>query len=318
MRKVLVVGDANVDIIVLLPRLSGDERRKVEFSAPSIQGGGTSANTAVALSRLGIPVAFLGSIGDDQYGHYILKDFADEGVDTSALIVEPKLNTVGVFAFVDETGERYLWGWPRVDQAFKAIDEAKVDFGSVREASWVHSSGMSLVHDSTARYAIIDIFKAARGAGIPTSFDLNLRLGGGKMEPSYGMVIAEILELSDYVLGSGPDEFEYLGDHGWEGNARSLVREGRTVVVRLGGKGAMGISSRDECREGAFPVKVTDTVGAGDVFNAGFISATLRGFPLRDAVRMGNAVSGYKVSRQGARNSPRANELEAFLGQFSS
>ena len=161
MHKVLVVGDANVDIIVPYPKFLNEERTRVEYPTPVLQGGGTSANTAVALSRLGIQTAFLGSIGEDQYGKYIREDFRREGVDMTWLIVEPDLNTVGVFAFVDEFGERYLWGWPRVDQAFKIIDESKVDFEKIKEMSWVHSSGMALVHDTSARTSMVRIFKTA-------------------------------------------------------------------------------------------------------------------------------------------------------------
>ena len=65
-------------------------------------------------------------------------------MDISGLIIEPELNTVGVFAFIDENGERYLWGWPRVDQAFKTLDADKVSFEKVQKANWVHSSGMRM------------------------------------------------------------------------------------------------------------------------------------------------------------------------------
>ena len=115
MHNVIVVGDANVDIIVPYPKFLNEERTLVEYPNPELQGGGTSANTAVALARLGVETSFIGTVGEDQYGKYIRRDLRDEGVDISAMIVEPELNTVGVFAFIDETGERYLWGWPRVD-----------------------------------------------------------------------------------------------------------------------------------------------------------------------------------------------------------
>ena len=60
-------------------------------------------------------------------------------------------------------------------------------------------------------------------------------------------------------------------------------------------------------------MKVEDTVGAGDVYNAGFISGRLAGMGLRDCLIRGNAVSGYTVMRKGARNSPNIEELERFL-----
>ena len=314
MHKVLVVGDANVDIIVPYPKFLNEERTRVEYPTPVLQGGGTSANTAVALSRLGIQTAFLGSIGEDQYGKYIREDFRREGVDMTWLIVEPDLNTVGVFAFVDEFGERYLWGWPRVDQAFKIIDESKVDFEKIKEMSWVHSSGMALVHDTSARTSMVRIFKTAWEAGIPTSFDLNLRVDDGELDPSYEKVVREIISYSTYVLGSGKDEFYYLGEKGkWLENAKAFVTDRRTVIVRDGGEGSLGLSSEETQKAPAFRVDVVDTVGAGDVYNAGFIAARLQGKSLYESLVMGNAVSGYTVSRKGSRNCPHLQELEEFM-----
>lgn len=314
MHKVLVVGDTNVDIIVPYPKFLNEERTRVEYPTPVLQGGGTSANTAVALSRLGIQTAFLGSIGEDQYGKYIREDFRREGVDMTWLIVEPDLNTVGVFAFVDEFGERYLWGWPRVDQAFKIIDESKVDFEKIKEMSWVHSSGMALVHDTSARTSMVRIFKTAWEAGIPTSFDLNLRVDDGELDPSYEKVVREIISYSTYVLGSGKDEFYYLGEKGkWLENAKAFVTDRRTVIVRDGGEGSLGLSSEETQKAPAFRVDVVDTVGAGDVYNAGFIAARLQGKSLYESLVMGNAVSGYTVSRKGSRNCPHLQELEEFM-----
>ena len=182
MHKVIVVGDAVVDIIVPYPKLLNEERTRVEYPVPCIQGGGTAANTAVALSRLEIPTGFIGTIGDDQYGRYIVRDFKNECIDTEQLIIESDLNTVGVFAFIDETGERYLWGWPRVDQAFKVLDMSKINMETIHNASWIHSSGMAIVHDTSARSSIIRIFKEAYKRGIPTSFDLNLRVDQGSLD----------------------------------------------------------------------------------------------------------------------------------------
>jgi len=317
MHKVLVVGDANVDIIVPYPKFLNMDRTLVEYPTPELQGGGTSANTAVALSRLGVSTSFLGTIGDDQYGKYIKSDFSNEGVDISQLIIEPELNTVGVFAFIDENGERYLWGWPRENQAFKYLDENKVSYESLKEVSWVHSSGMSLVYNTSARKTITKIFHIAHKLGIPTSFDLNLRVDFGKLDAEYEESIYKIIQDTSYLLGSGKDEFSYLGQAGeWKENAKSFVTEKRTVIIRNGKAGSIGISSREEIEIPAFQVEVVDTVGAGDVFNAGFIAKSLEKASLKDCLINGNAVSGYTVSRKGARNAPNKNELEEFLQKY--
>lgn len=317
MPKVLVVGDANVDIIVPYPRFLNEERTLVDYPTPELQGGGTSANTAVALARLGVEVDFLGTIGEDQYGKYIREDFKREGVGTSHLIVEPELNTVGVFAFIDENGERYLWGWPRVDQAFKVLDEQKVDFEALSGVSWVHSSGMSLVYDTSARSTIIKLFKKAYELGIPTSFDLNLRVDQGSLDPEYEKAVREVIKYSSYVLGSGTDEFYYLGEaRDWKKNAGSFVNDKRTVIVRNGKEGSMALSQTEEVSAPAFSVPVEDTVGAGDVYNAGFIMARLEGIGLHESLVYGNAVSGYTVQRKGARSCPTREQLMQFIKDF--
>lgn len=316
MRNVIVVGDANVDIIVPYPRFLNEERTLVDYPSPEMQGGGTSANTAVALARLGNHTSFIGSVGDDQYGRYIQKDFQKEGVDTSGLIIEPELNTIGVFAFIDENGERYLWGWPREEQAFKVIDRDKVPFEKIRGAGWVHSSGMAIVHDTSARSSIIEIFREAYEAGVPTSFDLNLRVDNGVLERDYEEAVREMIKYTTYLLGSGTDEFAYLGEtDDWMKNARSFVTEKRTVIVRNGSEGSAGYAFDGEAVSPAFRIKVEDTVGAGDVYNAGFITAKLMGKSLEECLVTGNAVSAYTVERKGARSCPTAGELEEFLRQ---
>lgn len=314
MRNVIVVGDANVDIIVPYPKFLNEERTLVDYPTPEMQGGGTSANTAVALARLGNHTSFIGSIGDDQYGRYIQKDFQKEGVDISDMIIEPELNTIGVFAFIDENGERYLWGWPREEQAFKVIDRDKIPFDKIRSADWVHSSGMAIVHDTSARSTIIEVFKEAYNAGVPTSFDLNLRVDNGVLEPEYEKAVREMIKYTTCLLGSGPDEFAYLGDStDWVKNAKSFVTDKRTVIVRNGSEGSIGYSVNEEKKADAFHVKVEDTVGAGDVYNAGFITASLMGKSLEECLVTGNAVSGYTVERKGARSCPTTEELNRFL-----
>lgn len=171
MPKVVVVGDANVDVIVPYPRFLNEERTQVEYPQIGIQGGGTSANTAVALAKLGLDVSFVGTVGDDQYGRFVMQDFKDAGVDVTGLVADSTLSTVGVFAFVDDRGERYLWGWPRERQSFKVLDENLVPMHMIREADWVHSSGMCLTYDTSARETIIRIFEQAHA--MPESLHLS-------------------------------------------------------------------------------------------------------------------------------------------------
>ncbi|MDR1209078.1 MAG: carbohydrate kinase family protein [Clostridiales bacterium] len=307
---VLVVGDINVDLIVKFPAISPDGR--VAYPDPELTGGGTCGNTLMALAKLGVPTAFMGTVGDDAYGRMLVDELRCAGVNTSALIMDADLNTVCVFAFVDERGERYLWGWPRERQSFQYLD--RICWKSVENAGWIHSSGMLLTSDTSARRSVAEIFKRAKELGIPTSFDLNLRVDNGVLDEGYRRAVLDVLEWCDYALGSGPEEFYYLSEHDdWRECARSFARGDRTVIARMGADGSVAMTPRAEYEEKPFDVPVTDTVGAGDVFNAGFIAARLQGRDLRDCLIWGNGVSGYKVSRKGGRATPTAEQLSEFI-----
>lgn len=316
-KKVVVVGDAGVDIIVHYPKFLNAERTNVEYKTPFLIGGGTSANTAVALARLGIHPYFIGTVGDDQYGRYVVEDLKKENVNIDYLIVDPETNTVGVFAFIDERGERYLWGWPRTKQSFHRLDLKRIDFDLIRSADWVHSSGMAIVAESSARETITEIIKVAYGAGVTTSFDLNLRVNNGRLDAAYKEAVLTILDSCNYVLGSGTEELYFLNPEApWDDTARSLVRPDRTVIARMGADGSKAFAAHEEVRAEAYPVQVVDVVGAGDIYNAGFIAARLCGWGLRESIGLGNAVAGYSVSRESARSSPCLDELVAFLQTY--
>lgn len=318
LRPVVVVGDANVDIVVHYPHFLDADRKRVSWKTPEVFGGGTSSNTAAALGKLGQKCEFVGTVGDDANGRFVVQDLFDSGVLVDGLIVEPGANTVGVFAFIDERGERYLWGWPRNNQAFKLLDPSKVDFDSLRSASWLHSSGMSLVYDTSARSTIIEMFKVAYEAGVPTSFDLNLRVDDGVLEPGFRRALEEILPFVRHLLGSGPDEFAYLGDGNWESNAENLATSGRKVIARDGERGSIAFCEQGRISVPAYPVEVADTVGAGDIFNAGYILASLAGQGVKEALKAGNAISAYSIERSGARNTPTLAQLKEFKSTHES
>jgi fructokinase len=312
--NVVVVGDAGVDIIVHFPKFLNEDRTNVEYKTPFLIGGGTAANTAVSLARLGISTSFIGTIGDDQYGKHVIEDFQHEKINTKNVIVDKDVNTVGVFAFIDEYGERYLWGWPRTEQSFKKLDKNKIDFDMIKRADWIHSSGMAIVDEGSSRDTIIDIFKFAYEAGVTTSFDLNLRVNNGLLDDDYKKAVLEIINHCHYVLGSGDEEFFYLNPKSqWEESAKSFVTESRTIIARMGSKGSVAFTSRETIVEKAYKLNVVDTVGAGDVFNGGFIAAKLCSHDLGESIRIANATAGYTVEMEGARSSPNREQLERFI-----
>lgn len=110
-RSIVVLGDVNVDILMRLP----DRAREGSLAAvpePELFGGGTGGNTSVALARLGLPVAFVGMIGDDLYGRDVRAGLEAEGVDLSGLCVTSEYPTATVIAIVQPDGDRVVVVWP--------------------------------------------------------------------------------------------------------------------------------------------------------------------------------------------------------------
>ena len=102
-----------------------------------------------------------------------------------------------------------------------------------------------------------------------------------------------------------------------EALARALATDGRVAIARLGAQGALAIAGEEVVRVPAFRVDVVDTLGAGDVFNGGFIAAMIEGYTLEESLRWGNAAAALKITRPGARGAPTREELLAFLAADS-
>lgn len=316
--RVIVIGDACVDVTVSLQSVMtcGDDEYGSERLKPILTGGGTSANTAVALSKLGIPTAFMGTVGDDYGGRFMMKEFAQNGINTDFTIMD-KSNTIFVFAFIDPTGERTLWGFPREDCSYASLDLEKIDLEKVRTASWVHSSGMAYMAEGSIRRNLPLIFKAAYEAGVPTSFDLNTRVGDpDKLEPEIRRAVEETLPYVKYLLGSAKDEFySFCPREDWRDSVRHFAAGGRRVIARMGGEGAFLVSDGREELQKPYEVAVKNTTGAGDAFNAGFIAGMLQGLSLSEAVLQGSAVAGYKVAGNSSRHTPNPEQLKEFMAK---
>ena len=201
-RRVLVIGDANVDLTLHVPARLPDGRREVH--EPVLSGGGTAANTAAALARLGVPVAFVGAVGDDAFGRWVAADLVATGVDVAGMVVvEPA--TCQVIAMIEPDGERSLVVWPPDGGALRWLRPVDVPTDQVVGAAWLHTTGMCLRH-APVRDVVLAAMAAAREAGVPVSLDLNLRVELWGLSDDRRATIEQAVVLADVVLGSGPEE----------------------------------------------------------------------------------------------------------------
>lgn len=307
---VVVMADANVDLEIRLPE-SGDTGPHA-YPDPCLSAGGSAANTAAALSKLGLECRFVGLVGDDSHGRFAIADLAKSGVDVSAMETTPKDHTVMVVVVVTPSGDRLIYVWPPRGGAHGALTPDTA-VRSIADAGWLHVSGIGL-RLSPTREAIIAAMEAAQEATVTVSLDLNLRLENWGWEDGFREVVEAAITRAHIVMGAANGEICQLAavDDPAEA-ALALAGDTRLVIARMGAEGAMACSGGGVVVAPGFPVPVVDTVGAGDAFNAGFIAARRRDLPVSEALRWGNAVAALTITRAGARSSPGLSELDALL-----
>ncbi|MCY4520519.1 MAG: carbohydrate kinase family protein [Caldilineaceae bacterium] len=315
----ILFGDVCVDLVLSVPQETGKARQQ---ASPEVHGGGTVANTAVALARLGAKTHFVGVVGDDLFGREALEELVTEGIDVSCVKLSGRRPTMIVIALIDGTGQRTVLGWPRRDQAFTELNERQLDRLDLTARDWLHTSGVCMVQEH-GRRATLRVLDRARARKVRSSFDLNLRLGleGDSLPVSYVEALWSAIGCADFVLGSADEELFHLvpNEPDMRRATAHLAREGQCVAIMREGPVGAHVSEfgSPAVTIPPFRVPVADTLGAGDSFDAGFMEAGLSGCSLAEQVMRGHAVAALQIGRVGARSSPRRQELDHFLANRS-
>lgn len=311
---VIGIGDALVDLTTFVPCLP-PRGGNVWGTAAHMRPGGSTANVTANLATLGMRSAFAGCVGADPYGQYIVEAFQQAGVDTSDIIVIPDAFTGIVLAVIDTSGERTFIACARGAAHARLLPEhvRDMDFSRTRV---IHTSGVCLVEEP-ARGAILEALSKAKRAGIPIYYDPNLRLEGDVFPQELYDAQWKAIALADTIL-AGEEELRLLCDQGdLQAMANQVLAEGPAlVIVKRGEKGAVAFG-KDIARisQPVFDVEVTDTTGAGDAFDAGFIAGAMRGLGVPDSLAYASAAAAIKVTRIGAKSVPSHEELMAFAEQ---
>lgn len=267
------MGDANPDVIVSgSPRHPEFGQREQLVPAAGLVLGGSGAITAYGAARLGLRTAFVGRMGDDPAGAFVLDALRAGGVDVSGCVVDPAVPTAMTVILVDGDDRAILTAPGCLDR----LDAADVPAGLIERAAHVHVSSYFLQPLLAA--GLPALLGTARAAGASTSLDTNDDPAGTWRG------LDEVLPLTDVLL---PNESEALAITG-AGEVCQAVRElaakGTLPVVKRGERGALAFADGELVEVPARPATVVDAVGAGDSFNAGLLAALLRGRPLRDSM----------------------------------
>ena len=303
MAKWITMGAAAVDTIVKVPHLPKADEIVYPDSIEQYPGGST-ANIAVGLSRLGETVSFYGKAGDDANGKVICDSFRQDGVDTEYLKIEAGNSSGGAFIAVDSDGERVIYslGGNTLYERWDEIDPASFD--------GVEGLYIGETFDEVG----VEAAKLAHKQGAKVFF------GPGGIMCSYGLeYLGVVIENTDYLLVNLPEAKMLSGCDTKEEAIEKLLNAGAKNLILTEGKNGAGCYNKvGSITVPAFPVKAVDTTGAGDTFTAGLLHALSVDFSIEKALRYAAACAATAVQSMGARSSmPTAEQMETVWAQLN-
>jgi sugar/nucleoside kinase (ribokinase family) len=302
----LVVGELNADIVVTDPDpvpAFGQAERIVEGVRLTL--GSSSAITACGAARLGLAVFFVGVVGDDALGRFVLDSLAARGVDTSACRAAPARATGASVILGNGTDRAILTAIGTI------ADTRASDVPDALLARARHLHVGSLFLQPGLAVDVPTLFAAARASGATTSLDPN-------WDPSetWDGGFAAALAETDVVLPNQAEAIRLTGTAGVERAALRLAGERRIAVVKRGSAGAIAAVGGTIHRAGARTVVPVDTTGAGDSFDAGFIAARLDGRSVDDALAYAVACGSLSTrAAGGTEGQPTRDEVAAWLAE---
>jgi sugar/nucleoside kinase (ribokinase family) len=309
----LVVGEINPDIVVWdadPTPVFGQVERFVEGVRLTI--GSSCAITACGAARLGLAVSFVGVVGDDPLGRFMLEAMADRGVDVAACR-EVADRPTGASVILGNAADRAILTSVGTIADVRAAD---VPPDLLARARHVHAGSYFLQPGLAAE--LPGLFRAAHAAGATTSLDPNWDASGA-WDGGFAAAAAE----ADVLLPNAREARRLTGVEDVTAAARALATMGgagrRTVAVKCGEDGALAVGPDGTVvTTDAIPVAAVDTTGAGDSFNAGFLAAWLEGRPLADALRLAVACGSLSTrSPGGTDGQPTRAEADAAVAALS-
>lgn len=302
MGVVVVVGSANVDHVVRVPRLPRPGET-VLGTGYAMHLGGKGANQAVAAARMGARVTFVGAVGRDAAGDRSLDALRAEGIDCTTVIRTPDAPTGAAVITVDETGENQIAVAPGANLLLDAVTVAAA----------VTAAKPAVV------LAVLEVPIGSVVAAAAAAAELGTQL---VVDPAPPMLLPDELLATGPVLTPNVEELALAAGMPPGTSIRTAARQlldrgARAVVVTVGADGIL-ILSRDG--EDEIPADragtVRDATGAGDAFAGALAALLAEGTELVSAARMANAAAGLSVLHDGARDGMATrDELDAYLAR---
>ena len=276
--------------------------------------GGSSANIAAGIVKLGGHAALVTRVSDDAVGRFCVNKLAHYGVESTYVtpVGGEARNSLALYESRVQGHQSVIYRNGAADFEMTLADVEAVDyskFGALITAGTVFAAEPS-------RAAAFRAFELARAAGLPIIFDIDYRPYSWPSAQVASEVLSRAGGLSDVIVGNN-DEFGFMAGDKAKGldMARKLATTSASIVVyKMGERGAVTFHNSAELRTSIYPVTALKPTGAGDSFMAGFLTGLADGLDLKAAVLRGSACAAIVVSKPGcAPAMPMPADLEKFL-----
>lgn len=273
---VVVVGELNADLILTGTDITPEfEQAEKLVDDSNLTLGSSAAIFACGAARLGLRVAFIGKVGHDEFGSFVTKQLEAQNIDTTGVVVDPRLKT-GLSVIFSMGHDRAILTYLG---SIAALHYEEIDLALLARARHLHLGSYFLLQ--TLRPDIPKLFDCAHAHELTISLDTNY-------DPSeqWNDGLKETLDRTDIFL---PNETELLAISGLrhiEPALAALNCQGPLVVTKLGSRGAVARHQGQVIWAEPFPVSVVDTIGAGDSFDAGFVYGYLSNWDLQRCLRL--------------------------------
>lgn len=258
--------------------------------------GGSSANMAVGLARLGASVGIVSCLGSDSLSRFLIDFLNNENVDTSRVQTRPGFLPSLCLTEVSPP-DRFPQVFYRHDAVDTQLTTAPGDLDFVASSRMFITNGTSLCA-SPSREATYRALESAHRAGSRVVLDVDYRAMSWSGPEEAGLAVRLALPFVDVLIGNQPELMLVAGESDLESATAKLRRAGLSVLVsKLGDQGTRVYTGSESVFLPPYKVEVCTTIGAGDGFASGFLFALLQGLPVEECLHYGNAAAAIVVSR---------------------
>ena len=296
--EVVGIGSTVYDTLMVVPAYPTEDT-KMEGLETKVQGGGPCATALVAARKLGVSAAYLGTIGDDPFGKFMMEDLESWGVETQDVRRVPDCVSFHAVVLLNQETKSRTCVWSRGTVPQPTIDD--IDEEVLRNAKVLHLDGHML-------NAAIASAKKCRELGVKVSHD------AGGTYPG----VENLMPYVDWLIPSEEFALKMTGAATAEEAAQKLYDTYHPELVALtqGVRGGILLDEKGMRRYESYPVDVKDSNGCGDTFHGAFVAAKIHGLDNDAACKYASAAAAVKCTRLGARYAMATDEeCRAFLAE---